>query len=332
MKLRAATSCFMGAILLSGIMTGPVAAGNMTVYVIGFRGEFGTLDLSNPSDITFNSIKNMGIRTAGMGFTSSGSLYLLDLNFTAAHLLNIDPTNGNFHDLGAVGDTALGATMGLDGKTMYAIDQNSPAGVYSLTPPSTTINPIGPTSIASPDGLLAFSPKGTLYTDSFNISGDALYSIDRKTGQSTPIGTGFGAGIGIATGLFLNGTFFGFGGNFNDNSLDVYTINTSTGLATVYGTYSLGTGDNSEILGVALAPSSVPEPSTLLMGIASIVLMGMASVWGAGKDRHPPRGRPAASNKNTRIATSSPVRSTLGFQPLSHALPKSTVGSDAALS
>ena len=113
-----------GTVLLSGIMTRPVAAGSMTVYVMGFQGEFGTLDLSNPADITFNLIKDTGVRTAGMGFTSSGSLYLLNLNFTAAHLLNIDPTNGNVQDLGAVNDTALGATIGPDGKTMYAIDQN----------------------------------------------------------------------------------------------------------------------------------------------------------------------------------------------------------------
>ncbi len=97
---------------------------------------------------------------------------------------------------------------------MYAIDQNSPAGFYSLSPPSTTINSIGNTGIASPDGLMAFSPNGTLYTDSFSTSGDALYSIDPKTGLSTPIGTGFGAGIQIATGLFVDGTFFGFGGNY----------------------------------------------------------------------------------------------------------------------
>ena len=113
----------------------------MTVYVIGFQGEFGSLDLSNPNDITFNLIKDTGLRTAGMGFTSSGSLYLLDINFTAANLYNIDPDHGGLPEDWNLTDTALGATIGPDGNTMYAIDQNSPAGFYSLSPPSTTINP-----------------------------------------------------------------------------------------------------------------------------------------------------------------------------------------------
>ena len=125
---------------------------------------------------------------------------------------------------------------------------------------------------------MAFGPNGTLYTDSFSTSGDALYSIDPKTGLNTPIGTGFGAGIQIATGLFLDGTFFGFGGNVDDNSLDVYTINTSTGLATgLRNLRSLGTGNNTGIIGVAGFPASVPEPSTFILGIGAIVLTGMVT-------------------------------------------------------
>ena len=276
MKSGYRASLFLAVVLLGGFMTTSVSASSMMAYVIGFRGEFGTLDLSNPDDISFSLIKDTGLRTAGMGFTSSGSLYLLDLNFTAAHLVSIDPTTGNSQSIGSLTDTALGATIGPDGKTMYAIDQNSPAGLYSLSPPSTTVTAIGNTGIASPDGLMAFGPNGTLYTDSFSTSGDALYSVDPNTGLSTPIGTSFGAGILIATGLFLDGTFFGFGGNFNDNSLDVYTINTTTGLATVYGTYSLGAGDNSGILGVAVETASVPEPSSLLLSALGAVSIGAA--------------------------------------------------------
>lgn len=242
MKTNRSAAFALGFLFLSGLTTSPGSAADMTVYVIGFQGEFGTLDLSNPDDITFNLIKKTGIRTAGMGFTSSGSLYLLDLNFTASHLLNINPTNGNSQDLGTLPDTAFGATIGPDGQTMYAIDQNSPAGLFSLTPPSPAITTIGNTGIASPDGLLAFGPNGTLYTDSFSPTGDALYSVNPTTGATTPIGNGFGPEIGIATGLFLNGTFFGFGGNNETRANYVYTINTTTGVATEYGSYSLGAG------------------------------------------------------------------------------------------
>jgi hypothetical protein len=252
----------------------------MTVYVSGFGGEFGTIDLSNPSNITYHSIGNTGLRTAGMGFTSNGNLYLLDLhlNLSNSDLWQINPLTAGKTNLGGVGQTGLGATIGPDGKTMYAIDQNVPAGLYTLAPPSTTSSPIGNTGL-NPDGLMAFGPGGTLYSDSFSQSGDALVSLNLNTGASTPIGSGFGPGIYIATGTFLNGTFYGFGGNLNDNSLGVYTIDTSTGVATLYGSYSLGSGDQDPILGVAVAPAAVPEPSTLAIGIVAMILGSTAAVW-----------------------------------------------------
>ena len=94
---------------------------------------------------------------------------------------------------------------------------------------------------------------------------------------STQIGNGFGAGIGIGPRLFLNGTFFGFGGDLNPGTNIVYTINTTTGVATEYGTYSLGTGNNSSIIGAAIHGLSVPEPSTFILGISAIVLTGMVT-------------------------------------------------------
>ncbi len=103
-------------LFLVGVLATPSAVADMTVYVIGFQGEFGSLDLSNPNDITFNLIKDTGLRTAGMGFTSSGSLYLLDINFTAANLYNIDPTTGNSQKIGSLTDTASAQPSALTAK------------------------------------------------------------------------------------------------------------------------------------------------------------------------------------------------------------------------
>ena len=271
LRLFTASLCL---IVVSGTLPHAAQAGSLTVYVAGSQGEFGTLDLSNPADIQFASIGNIGRHSAGMGFTSNGNLYLLDLNFTSAHLLQINPSSGSFTDLGAVGPTALGATMGPDGNTMYAIDQNVPANLYTLAPPATSTTTIGNTGLNS-DGLMAFGPSGTLYSDIFNFAGDALVKIDPKTGATTPIGTGFGSGILIASGTFLDGTFYGFGQNSNDGRLNVYTIDTTTGLAAVYGSYSLGAGDNSLVLAVAVAPSGVPEPSTFVLGAIAVTLMAI---------------------------------------------------------
>jgi hypothetical protein len=258
----------------------PAVAGNLTVYVGGLGREFGTLDLSNPANIIFSEIGTTSQVFAGMGFGADGSLYGLDGDFVNSHLRRINVADASTVDLGTIGQTSIGATTDPTGTKMYSIDQNSPGLFYSVTLPSPTSTPIGSTGIAS-DGLMAFGPGGILYTSILGApSNDLLGRVDTTTGATTPIGSGMGAFI--FAGAFLNGTLYGFG-----MDLKVYTIDTNTGAATLYGAYSLGPNDPNWITAVAapLAPAPVPEPASLSLAIIGAALATVAATIRKGRRR-----------------------------------------------
>ncbi len=79
------------------------------------------------------------------------------------------------------------------------------------------------------------SPSGTLYTDEFNNHNDILAFVNTTTGAATLIDTGMGGFV--FAGGFLNGTLFGFAPDGT-----VYSIDTNTGIATFYGSYSFRAG------------------------------------------------------------------------------------------
>src|SRR5207253_2087700 len=79
------------AALLSTLVSGRSAvAGSLVVYVGGLDHKFGTLDLSDPANITFSQIGTTAQVFAGMGFAADGSLYGLDGNFVDSHLRRIN--------------------------------------------------------------------------------------------------------------------------------------------------------------------------------------------------------------------------------------------------
>jgi hypothetical protein len=252
-------------------------AGGLVVYVGGLDRKFGTLDLTNPANITFSQLGTTGQVFAGMGFGADGSLYGLDGDFVNSHLRRISTADASTMDLGAIGQTSVGATTDPTGTKVYSIDQNTPGLLYSVTPLSPVSTPIGTTGIAS-DGLMAFSQGGALYTSILGApNNDTLGLVNITTGATTPIGSGMGAFI--FAGAFLDGTLYGF-----SMDLKVYTINTSTGTGTLYGSYSLGPNDPNWITAAAvpLAPAAVPEPTTLSLASVGVVLMGLAGmVWKA---------------------------------------------------
>jgi hypothetical protein len=280
MKIARIATLILGTFLTTLWLARPATAGNLTVYVGGLRQEFGTLDLSNPSNITFSPIGTTSQVIAGMGFGADGSLYGLDLELITAHLRRINIGDASSTDLGAIGQSSIGATTDPTGTKVYSIDQNTPGLLYTVAPPSPASTPIGSTGIAS-DGLMAFGPNGSLYTSILGPpSGDTLGLVNPATGVTTPIGSGIGAFI--FAGVFLNGTLYGFGMDLN-----VYTIDTTTGKGTLYGAYSLGANDQSWISAAAvpLSHAAVPEPATL-----SLASVGLALVSLAGMVRKMPTG------------------------------------------
>jgi hypothetical protein len=257
----------LAGLVVMGFTARSASADGMIVYVAGSGGEFGTLNLSNPANITYQSIGATSPLIYGMGFTSNGNLFDSDL-------YQINAANGNTTDLGNVGDV-IGATIGPDGKTMYEFEYGPYGNLFTLTPPSPGTSFVGSSYLDNgSDGLMAFSPTGTLFTDeaSGNSHNDILASVDTSTGVATLIGSGMGDYI--FAGAFVNGLFFGFAPDG-----DVYTIDPDTGIATLYGRYNFGSGSGDYINAVTAGLPTVPEPSSLaLVGIAAGAL-SMGSIF-----------------------------------------------------
>ena len=56
MKWARVVPFFLALLLVMGFTARSALAGGMIVYVAGYGGEFGTLNLSSPADITYQSI------------------------------------------------------------------------------------------------------------------------------------------------------------------------------------------------------------------------------------------------------------------------------------
>ena len=157
---------------------------------------------------------------------------------------------------------------------MYEIEFGAYRPLYTLTPPSTNSMFIGSSLLDNgSDGLMAFSPNGTLYTDEASNNGnDILASVNTTTGAATLIGTGMGDFI--FAGGFLNGTLFGFAPDG-----DVYTIDTNSGVATFYGDYSFGAGSSDYVNAATVGPAAVPEPSSLALVSIAAGAVSMGSIF-----------------------------------------------------
>jgi hypothetical protein len=192
---------------------------NLVVYVITGGSQFGTVDLSSG---TFLPIGPGIPPDLGGGLVPGPRGSLFTLSFTG-NLVAIDPATGA---TSVVGPTGLGdcstpsSPCGLNSAnvigrldgSLYATDFAN--NLYSVDAATGTATLIGPTGIdaitfvpfsANPDGTLnvysesLFSFRGRLYatfgTAALNpktgtattVIPGALYEIDRRTGQATPI-------------------------------------------------------------------------------------------------------------------------------------------------
>jgi hypothetical protein len=116
------------------------------------------------------------------------------------------------------------------------------------------------------DGLAVFA-NGTFYTDA-NVSGiDILEAVDPGTGIATAVGSGLeGLGVGIFSGANADGTIYAGG-----NAGKLYTIDLSTGVATLDVAITGGSGD------VDALAFETPEPSTAMLASLGIALAGLVS-------------------------------------------------------
>lgn len=266
---------FLGAIGAFVLALGapmPVDAG--TVYVAGFNNEFGTLNLSTGA-FTQIGVLNLpaGDYLYGMGFSSNGTLYGLDNgndspNFTA-HLWSIDPANATVTDLGDTGQFSIGATV--HGNTVYALDDSNSAVLYTVDPSTMTTTVIGSTGFAG-DGLIALNSSGQIFAGENSFPGDNLYNLNPTTAASTFVGD---MNHTMFTGFFAGSTLYSL--SSKPDNYGIYTIDTTTGIATLVGNYSLPDGDSilasAYLSGVPAA--ATPEPASLtLLAVGGLGLIG----------------------------------------------------------
>jgi hypothetical protein len=175
---------------------------------------------------------------------------------------------GKTTDLGTNNLAVAGAATNPAG-TLYGLDQSNSALLFKVSPPSPTATPIGNVGFLV-DGLVAFDPKGNLYTTNATANNDILYKIDPTSGASTPIGTGTGFGS-LFAGAFVGSTLYGF-----TPSNQIIAIDASTGAGTLAGTYSLPNGD--AVFAAASRLSPVPEASSLILAVSGAMPVVAASV------------------------------------------------------
>jgi hypothetical protein len=245
-------------IAMACAVASPAAKADPIVYVTGLGNEFGTLDLVTGA---FSQITTLALPAGdlmyGMGFGADGNLYGVDSQ-PDANLWQINTSNGALTDLGAIGFSATDATSDASGK-LFVLSQDLNAIYYTMNPPSTTPNEIGPIGFSS-GGLAAVTPDGSVVYTTTQSTYD-LVSINAATGATNDIGP---TGFMIDNGLFVNGTLYAFDTSVNA----IVTIDTSTGAATQVGTYFLPNGDP------ILSSAAVPEPSSLVLGLIGAVLAG----------------------------------------------------------
>lgn len=194
-------------------------------------------------------------RMDGIAFSPSGALFGVQ-NLAAPQLWSINTTTAAASEIGSLGlalnpgDGAVALEFSPSGTLYTATTGGQLYTVNTTTGAATLVGNIGRPAA----GDLAFAPNGTLYMSSGagGSNPNSLILVDPTTGAGTVVGPiGFNDVFGLE---FIGNTLYGL-----DDSGDLITIDPTTGVGTLAATTS------PTVLGLDLALSPVPEPSSLLL-------------------------------------------------------------------
>jgi hypothetical protein len=249
------------------------AADNIA-YMGTVAGEFGTIDLNTG---VFSILGNSGQTLAGMAVTN-GMLYASSYH-VPGKLFTVNPANGSVTLVGnstsLVYDDFGSTTSGL-----YAIGTD--AALYSINSTTGAETFIGPTGLTFGSWRALSTNSNTLYF----ANGPNLYTINRNTGAPTLVGSMGGPQIGA----LVEGDGQLYGGA-DSPSLQVATLNITTGLATIGPSL---TGSSSPFYAIAPYPLpsaagdynhngviDAPDYVTWRDGLGTVFTQSDYSVWRA---------------------------------------------------
>ncbi|MGH9352279.1 MAG: PEP-CTERM sorting domain-containing protein [Terriglobia bacterium] len=160
--------------------------------------------------------------------------------------------------------TALGSTT----SGLYGVGADG--NLYSFSAATDTLTLIGPTGVSPVQQQGLSVNSGALYFD----SAGNLYTLNTATGAATLIGP-MDTTNDVGAMLWEDGTLYGTDAPGDSQKAEIFTINTTTGVAT-----DTGLGGAAGIGGGGLAPdpvpTSTPEPAgLLLMATGLLVLAGL---------------------------------------------------------
>ncbi len=278
------TAAFLGLVIGTTV---EVKAG-VTLYATADNGTtnlFGTLDLATGQFTEIATTTPLfGSLTVGIGGTLYGGA-------TDFKLHTISPS-GAVSPFGTVtaptGNSIPGflglASQGAAGFFADDITSTSSTGPFTTTldhiaadgNSSSVVGTMGTAFGSFNSGNLAFGPDGKLYFDAWNTTASdvaTLYLVNTNTGATTAVGSGLGSTNPLTLASF-GATLYGID-TFTPTSPSIYTIDTTTGVATGIGTVSgLPTGYTLDTIAFA---ASVPEPSAVTLFVTGIlVVLGLS--------------------------------------------------------
>ena len=233
---------------IAGLHAGPV------FYTMSYAASpvFGTIDANT------GAVTPIGVPLTGYGHdlavSPSGAVYaIVDDN-----LFTIDKTTGLASLIGALPADAQSLAFRSDG-TLFL---GSTSDLFMVNPATGSGTLIGAMNLPANADNVRFDAAGNLYVMSAE-SNSGLYRLSTLTGSSTFIGSS--GQDDISLGAFYGGVFLGTNAPVTGQ---IVTVDPATGAATagapVNGIYLL-----------ALDPTSVPEPGTFGLLLASAALAGV---------------------------------------------------------
>jgi hypothetical protein len=224
-------------------------AAPIQMWVDDSAGEIGTVNVTTGA-VTL--VGNAGVTLTDIAFAPNGNLY----GISFSNLYKINTTTGAASlvgSLGAANDGTANALVFSSTGILYTANDHNLLTINTSTGAATLVGALG-TGIGSA-GDLAFVGGQLFLSD----TGNHLDKVNTTTGGATQVGsTGVVNLFGLATPD--NVTLYGVA------STNLYTINTTTGAATLdvsYAGHGLGAANGESF--ITEATNATPEPSTLLL-------------------------------------------------------------------